>query len=96
MYQVHGGAHVSLLVPEKTDYTACHPKKTTTYKLQEVTITTHTQVRRKSIGREKKKKKKGEKRRKGKKRQEKQKDTTQEEKAREGKDKNVILTDHRH
>ena len=26
-----GGAYVSLLAPGKTDYTACHPRKTTTY-----------------------------------------------------------------
>ena len=26
MCQVHTGAYVSLLVPRKTDYTACHPK----------------------------------------------------------------------
>ena len=29
--QVHTGACVSLLAPGKSDYTACHPKKTTTY-----------------------------------------------------------------
>ena len=31
MCQVHTGAYVSLLAPGKTDYTACHPRKTTTY-----------------------------------------------------------------
>ena len=31
MCQVHAGAYVSLLAPGKTDYTACHPRKTTTY-----------------------------------------------------------------
>ena len=30
MCQVHTGAYVSLLAPGKTDYTACHPRKTTT------------------------------------------------------------------
>ena len=45
MCQVHTGACVSLLVPGKTDYTACHPRKTTTYTLHIVPITTHTQLR---------------------------------------------------
>ena len=31
MCQVHTGAYVSLLAPRKTDYTACHPRKITTY-----------------------------------------------------------------
>ena len=31
MCQVHTGAYVSLLAPGKTDYTDCHPRKTTTY-----------------------------------------------------------------
>ena len=30
MCQVHTGAYVSLLAPVKTEYTACHPRKTTT------------------------------------------------------------------
>ena len=50
MCQVHTGAYVSLLAPEKTDYTACNPRKTTTYILHVVPITTHTHNRRKSIG----------------------------------------------
>ena len=29
MCQAHTGAHVSLLAPGKTDYTACHSRKTT-------------------------------------------------------------------
>ena len=33
--QVHTGSYVSLLEPGKTDYTACHPKKTTTYILHD-------------------------------------------------------------
>ena len=31
MCHVHTGAYVSFLAPGKTDYTACHPRKTTTY-----------------------------------------------------------------
>ena len=59
MCQVHSGACVSLLAPGKTDYTACHPRKTTTYILHVliVPITTHTHDRRKSIGKETKKSK---------------------------------------
>ena len=50
MCQVHTGAYVSLLAPGKTDYyTACHPRKTTTYILHIVHIPTHTHDRRKSI-----------------------------------------------
>ena len=53
MCQVHTGAYVSLLAPGKTDYTDCHPRKTTTYILHVVSITTHTHNRRKSIGKNK-------------------------------------------
>ena len=53
MCQVHTGAYVSLLAPGKTDCTACHPRKTTTYILRVVPITTHTHDRRKSIGKNK-------------------------------------------
>ena len=56
MYQVHTGAYVSLLVPGKPDYIACHQRKTTTYTLHVVPITTHTHDRRKSIGKKKKRK----------------------------------------
>ena len=56
MCQVHTGAYVSLLAPGKTDYTVCHPRKTTTYILHVVPITTHTDDRRKSIGEKKQKK----------------------------------------
>ena len=42
MCQVHTGAHVSLLTPGKTDYTACHSRNTTTYILHVVPTTTHT------------------------------------------------------
>ena len=31
MCQVHTGSYVSLLAPGKTDYTACHPRETTTH-----------------------------------------------------------------
>ena len=58
MCQVHTGAHVSLLAPGKTDYTACHPRKTTTYILHVVYITTHTHDRCKSIGKKKHRKEK--------------------------------------
>ena len=50
MCQVHTGAYVSLLAPGKTDYTACHPRKTTTYILHVVSITRHAHNRRKSVG----------------------------------------------
>ena len=36
MCQVHTGAYVSLLAPGKTDYTACHPRKTTTYSTRSI------------------------------------------------------------
>ena len=49
MCQVHTGTYVSLLAPGKTDYTACHPRKTTTCILHVVPITTHTHDRPKSI-----------------------------------------------
>ena len=60
MCQVHTGAYVSLLAPGKTDYTACHPRKTTTYIRITRSIyhcTTHTQDRLRSIGEEKQRKK---------------------------------------
>ena len=58
MCQVYTSAYVSLLAPGKTDYTACHPRKTTTYILQIIPITTHTHDRRKSIGKKKQRKEK--------------------------------------
>ena len=58
MCQAHAGAYVSLLAPGKTDYTACHLRKTTTYILHVVPITTHTHDRRKSIGKKKQRKEK--------------------------------------
>ena len=94
--QVHTGAYVSLLAPGKTEYAACHPRKTTTYILHVVPTTTHTHDRRKSIGNNKqrtntkkkerkekrgKRKKKTKKERKEKKKQEKQEKARQEEEA---------------
>ena len=87
MYQIHTGAYISLLAPGKTDYTACHPRKTTTYILHVVPITTHTHDRRRSIGKKKKKKKKV-RERKGKERQEDKKSKKRQDKneeARKGK-----------
>ena len=52
MFQVQAGAYVSLLTPEETKYSDCHPRKTTTYILHVVFITAHTHDRRKSIGEE--------------------------------------------
>ena len=60
MCQVHTGAYASLLAPGKTDYTACHPRKTTTYILHVVPITKHTHNRCKSIGKKETKKRKEE------------------------------------
>ena len=61
MCQVHrAGAFVSLLTPGETNYSDCHPRKTTTYILYVVSITTHTHDRSKSI-REKETKKRKEK-----------------------------------
>ena len=45
MCQVHFGAYVLLFAPGKTDYTACHPRQTTTYILHVGPITTHTHDR---------------------------------------------------
>ena len=73
MCQVHTGAYVSLLTPGETDYTACHPRKTTstTYILHVVvTISTHTHDRRKPIAENKQRKEKKIKGRKGKEREE--------------------------
>ena len=58
MCQVHAGAYVSLLTPGETNYSDCHPRKTTTYILHVVSITAHTHDRRKSIGENKQRKEK--------------------------------------
>ena len=87
MCQVQAGAYVSLLTPEETKYSDCHPSKTTTYILHVVSITTHTHDRHKSMGEKETKKRKEDKGTgKGKKREEK---TKQDEKGkqREEKDK---------
>ena len=78
MCQVHTGAYVSLLTPGETDYTACHPRKTTTYLLHVVSINTHTRDRRKPIG-EKKQKKKRRQRKERKEKKAKQKRKTKKE-----------------
>ena len=56
MCQAHAGAYVSLLTPGKTNYSDCHPRKTTTYILHVVSITTHTHDRHKSFGEKKQRK----------------------------------------
>ena len=110
MSQVPTGAYVSLLEPGKTDYTACHSRKTTTYILHVVPITTRTHDRRKSVGKkktrkrkegkgmEKKDKKVKKRKRKGNKRKEKtrkpRKDKTRGSKERKI-EKNVMLADPR-
>ena len=96
MYQVHTGAYVSLLAPRKTDYNACHPRKTTMYILHAVPITTHTHDRRKSIKKRnkerkkikgiKEKKAKNEKEKEKQEKQEKQENSRQKEEARKGKE----------
>ena len=57
MFQVYTGTYVALQYsPEKPDYTAFHPEKTTTFILHVVPITAYTHDRRKSIGKQKEKK----------------------------------------
>ena len=58
---IHTSPHSRL----KTDYTAFHPEKTTTYMIRVVPITTHAHDRLKSIGKERKKKRQEEEARKG-------------------------------
>ena len=84
MCQVHIGAYASLLAPGKTDYNACHPRKTATYILHIVPITTHTHDRRKSIG---KKETKERKEHKGKERKDKKSKKRQDKKRKKGKEK---------
>ena len=92
MCQVHAGAYVSLLTPGETKYSDCHPRKTTTYILHVVSITTHTHDRRNSIGennqrKEKKLKERKEKRRKRNKTKKARKKKTKTRKARKDKTK---------
>ena len=56
--QVHTGEYVSLFAARKTDYAACHPRKTTTYILHVVPITARTRDRRKSTGKKKQRREK--------------------------------------
>ena len=58
MCKVQAGAYVSLLTPGETNYSDCHPRKTTTYILHVVSITTHTHDRRKSRKRKQRKEEK--------------------------------------
>ena len=108
MCQVHTGAYVTLLAPGKTDYTACHLRKTTTYISHVVPITTHTHDRRKPIGKKKQimkiryrdigKERQESKKRKSKGRKEKTRSEKRQDKERKrGKEKreNVILADPR-
>ena len=82
MCQVHAGAYVSLLTPGETNYSDCHPIKTTTYIFHVLSITTHTHDRRKSIGDKKQRKDK-----KIKERKEKRRKRNQTKKARKEKKK---------
>ena len=109
MCQVHTGAYVSLPAPGQTDYTACHPRKTTTYMLHVVPITTHTHDKRNSIGKKKQIKEKKIKERKEKTRKRKsekgkgrkkktrkvRKDKTRTGSKERKREKNVILADPR-
>ena len=76
MCQVQAGACVSLLTPEETKYSDCHPRKITTYILHVVFITTHTHDRRKSFGEKETKKRKEDK---GKERKEEKNETNETE-----------------
>ena len=78
MCQVQAGAYVSLLTPEETKYSDCHPRKTTTYILHVVSITTHTHDRHKLIGENETKKRKEDK---GKERKEKKNETKRKRQA---------------
>ena len=84
MCQVKTGAYVALFAPGKIDYTACHPGKTTTYILLVVPVTTHTHVRRKSIGNKKQRKERRE--RKEKKRNEKKRNEMKRKESEKGKE----------
>ena len=77
--QVQAGAYVSLLTPGETKYSDCHPRKTTTYILHVVSITTHSirttgisQLEKKKQRKKKKIKERKEKRRKNETRRERQ------------------------
>ena len=87
MCQVHTGAYVPLLAPGKTDYTACHPRKTATCILHVVAITTHTHDTRKSIGKQKQRTGKKIKERKGKKERKESEKTKKERKEKKRQEK---------
>ena len=86
MCQVQPGAYVSLLTPGETKYSDCHPRKTTTYILHVVFITTHTHDRRKSIGEKETKKRKEDE---GKERKEKKNETNETKRKRQAKRKKI-------
>ena len=77
----------------RLNYTACHPRKTTTYILHVVSITTHTHDRRKSIGKkkqrtnEKRKERKEERRKRKKKTKKKKKEKKKDKKSKKRQDK---------
>ena len=91
----------------KTDYTACHPRKTTMYILRVVPITTHTQVNCKKRNKEKKRRqskgkkrqdKEAEKRKKKRKEEKRQKKARKDKRRKQEKEKrrkNVTLADPR-
>ena len=58
MCQVHTGAYVPLVTPGEANYSDRHPRKTTTYILHVVYITTHTHDRRNSSEENKQRKEK--------------------------------------
>ena len=81
--------YVSLHAARKSDYTACHPRKTTTfvYILHVVPITTHTHDRRKSIGKKETRKEKSVKERKERPKTRKSKRKNRKDKARGSEEK---------
>ena len=99
MCQVHTGTYVALLAPEKTDYTPCHPEKTTTYwsiyYMSYLSLRIRTSDTRQFSGKEKKrnqkkiteKKNKAKRKGKDKKRQEK---TRNDKKRKQGKERKKI------
>ena len=89
MCQVHTGAFVSLLAPGKTDYTACHPRKTTTYSNLSLRIRTTDASQLEKKNKENKRRNRKEKKRQGseittKERKEKRKETRKDKTTRRG------------
>ena len=107
MCQVHTGAYVSLVAPGKTDYTACHQRKTTTYILHIGTYhyayARQTQVnwkkytKREQVKGKERKGMKRKRKRKEKKRKDKKSKKRQDKKRKQGKEKrkDIILADPR-